>query len=65
MLSLAFVFRMVVSKIVEAIRFSAETAKGAALVLARPNEPIPATKLHPRMPAWPQTTPEWVSARLF
>lgn len=51
---------MVVSRFVDLAKFTGETLKGAALVLAKPNEKIPETKLHPRMPARPATVPEWV-----
>ncbi|CAD5218526.1 unnamed protein product [Bursaphelenchus okinawaensis] len=51
---------MVVGKIVDLAKFTGGTIKGAALVLARPSDPIPETKLHPRMPARPFTTPEWL-----
>ncbi|GMR59143.1 hypothetical protein PMAYCL1PPCAC_29338 [Pristionchus mayeri] len=51
---------MVATKILEAVKWSAETVKGAAVVLATPNAPIPASQLHPRMMARPWTTQEYI-----
>uniref|UniRef100_A0A1I7Z8I5 Uncharacterized protein n=1 Tax=Steinernema glaseri TaxID=37863 RepID=A0A1I7Z8I5_9BILA len=50
---------MVIAKIFGAVKYTAETVKGAAVVLASPNAEIPASKLHPRMPARPWTAQEW------
>uniref|UniRef100_A0A7E4VPT8 COX6C domain-containing protein n=1 Tax=Panagrellus redivivus TaxID=6233 RepID=A0A7E4VPT8_PANRE len=51
---------MVVSKVWEATKWTAETVRGAAVVLASPNAPVPESQLHPRMPARPWTAGEWV-----
>uniref|UniRef100_A0A1I7XK60 Uncharacterized protein n=1 Tax=Heterorhabditis bacteriophora TaxID=37862 RepID=A0A1I7XK60_HETBA len=51
---------MVVSKVFGAVKWTTETAKGAIQVLASPNNPVPATDLHPRMPARPWTVPEYI-----
>ncbi|CAO4380773.1 Protein CBR-RIL-1 [Caenorhabditis briggsae] len=51
---------MVVGKLFEAAKWTAETVKGAAVVVASPNAPIPATDLHPRMPARPWTAQEYL-----
>lgn len=51
---------MVFHKVWEATKWTAETARGAAYVLASPGQPIPDSKLHPRMPARPWTAAEWV-----
>jgi len=51
---------MVLSKLWNAGKWTAETVRGAAVVLASPNAPIPETKLHPRMPARPSTIPEFI-----
>ncbi|TKR60374.1 hypothetical protein L596_027629 [Steinernema carpocapsae] len=51
---------MVIAKIFGAVKYTAETIKGAAVVLASPNAEIPASKLHPRMPARPWTGQEWL-----
>uniref|UniRef100_A0A0M3IKK4 NADH dehydrogenase [ubiquinone] 1 beta subcomplex subunit 7 n=1 Tax=Ascaris lumbricoides TaxID=6252 RepID=A0A0M3IKK4_ASCLU len=41
------------SKIIDAVKYTAETVKGAVVVLFSPNAPIPAWKLDPFMPARP------------
>uniref|UniRef100_A0AC34F6B5 Uncharacterized protein n=1 Tax=Panagrolaimus sp. ES5 TaxID=591445 RepID=A0AC34F6B5_9BILA len=51
---------MVFHKVWEATKWTAETARGAAYVLASPGQPIPDSKLHPRMPARPWTAAEWL-----
>uniref|UniRef100_A0AC35FFP0 Uncharacterized protein n=1 Tax=Panagrolaimus sp. PS1159 TaxID=55785 RepID=A0AC35FFP0_9BILA len=51
---------MVFYKIYEATKWSGETIRGAALVLASPNAPIPPSMLHQRMPARPWTAAEWL-----
>lgn len=51
---------MVVGRIASYAKATAETLRGAAVVLVSPNAPIPATKLHPRMPPRPFTSAEWV-----
>lgn len=48
------------SKIIDAVKYTAETVKGAVVVLFSPNAPIPASKLDPFMPARPWTAQEWV-----
>jgi len=50
---------MVVDKIAAIGKSTFDTLRGAVVVLASPNAPIPATKLHPRMPPRPFTAPEW------
>lgn len=53
---------MVVSRIVDTLKFTGETLKGAAITLASPNAPIPESKvIANRMPARPFTAAEWVS----
>lgn len=52
---------MVLQKVWEGAKFTAETVRGAALVLAKPNDPVPPAKLHPRMMPMPFTVGEWVS----
>uniref|UniRef100_A0A915CIH0 Uncharacterized protein n=2 Tax=Parascaris univalens TaxID=6257 RepID=A0A915CIH0_PARUN len=47
------------SKIIDAVKYTAETVKGAVVVLFSPNAPIPASKLDPFMPARPWTAQEW------
>lgn len=56
---------MVATKILEAVKWSAETVKGTALVLANPNAPVPASQLHPRMMARPWSAQEYVSFFTF
>lgn len=56
---------MVATKILEAVKWSAETVKGTALVLAHPNAPVPASQLHPRMMARPWTAQEYVSLFIY
>ncbi|KAI6189496.1 Protein CBR-RIL-1 [Aphelenchoides bicaudatus] len=50
---------MVVDKLVSFGRSTVEIVFGGAKTLVSPNEPIPATKLHPRMPPRPFTGAEW------
>ncbi|KIH45138.1 hypothetical protein ANCDUO_24825 [Ancylostoma duodenale] len=51
---------MVVAKVFEAAKWTAETAVGAAQALANTKGPVPATDLHPRMPARPWTAQEYL-----
>lgn len=51
---------MVFEKVWAASKWTAETARGAAVTLVSPNAPIPESALHPRMPARPWTAAEWV-----
>lgn len=51
---------MVVERIWNAGKWTAETVRGAVVVLFSPNAPIPSSKLHPRMMAMPWTPGEWV-----
>ena len=53
---------MVAAKVLESIKWTAETVRGAAVTLASPNAPIPESALHPRMPARPWTAQEYVSS---
>ncbi|GMT10734.1 hypothetical protein PFISCL1PPCAC_2031 [Pristionchus fissidentatus] len=51
---------MVAAKILEAVKWSAETVKGAAVVLATPGAAVPESQLHPRMMARPWTAQEYI-----
>ncbi|KAK6755268.1 hypothetical protein RB195_013940 [Necator americanus] len=51
---------MVVAKVFEAAKWTGETAVGAVQALANTKGPVPATDLHPRMPARPWTAPEYL-----
>uniref|UniRef100_A0A915ER09 Transmembrane protein n=1 Tax=Ditylenchus dipsaci TaxID=166011 RepID=A0A915ER09_9BILA len=51
---------MVFDKIVNSAKNVADVLKGAATVLTSPNQAVPSTKVHPRMPAWPMTLPEYI-----
>ncbi|KJH41082.1 hypothetical protein DICVIV_12946 [Dictyocaulus viviparus] len=51
---------MVLNKVVNAAKWTAETTIGAAQALANTKGPIPPTELHPRMPARPWTIPEYI-----
>ncbi|WKY12104.1 hypothetical protein Q1695_003574 [Nippostrongylus brasiliensis] len=51
---------MVVAKVFEAAKWTAETAVGAVQAVANTKGPIPPTDLHPRMPARPWTAPEYL-----
>lgn len=51
---------MVLNKIWEGTKWTAETIRGAFIVLINPNAKIPPSELHPRMMAHPFTVGEWV-----
>ncbi|VDM67472.1 unnamed protein product [Strongylus vulgaris] len=51
---------MVVAKIFEGAKWTAETLVGAGQALANTKGPVPATDLHPRMPARPWTAQEYL-----
>lgn len=51
---------MVFNKVWEGTKWTAETIRGAVVVLANPNAKIPPSELHPRMMAHPFTVAEWV-----
>ena len=51
---------MVIRKVVNGVKWTAETIRGAAVVLASPNAPIPPSQLHPRMMARPWLPGEWL-----
>ncbi|KAH7730836.1 CRE-RIL-1 protein [Aphelenchoides avenae] len=48
-----------VARVWHGVKWTAETFRGAAVVLASPKAPIPPTKLHPRMMARPMTLGEF------